>query len=125
LRTLLRFAVQALENDEPNLKVACRWVDRALRRIDQRLSSRRVRKDGSAISAEIKADLRARGYAVIAYTPKELSKVVEDLDLPDFESSEWLAEHRAALEQFQRDQLRVFFRNTLSSRGNGGAEPSN
>jgi hypothetical protein len=130
LRTWLRFAIHAVENDEP--EVACGWVDRALRHIDQRLASRRFgRKEGAALSTlsfygvqEIMAELRARGYAVIVYTPKEFFEVVEDLDLPDFDSSEWLAEHREALEQFQRDQLRVFFRNMLSRRGNGGAEPS-
>jgi hypothetical protein len=127
LRTWLRFAIQALENDEPKPQVACGWVDRALRHLDQRLASRRLgRKERAAFYSveEIKAELRARGYAVIVYTPKEFFEVVEDLDLPDFDSSEWRAEHREALEQFTRDQLRVFFRNTLSRRGNGGAEPS-
>jgi hypothetical protein len=132
LRTWLRFAIQALENDEPKPEVARGWVGRALRHIDQRLASRRFgRKDGAALSVlslcsveEIKAELRARGYAVIVYTPQEFFEVVEDLDLPDFDSSEWLAEHRKVLEQFQRDQLRVFFRNTRSRRDNGGADPS-
>jgi hypothetical protein len=139
LRALLRFAIQALENDEPKPEVAYGWVDRALRHIDQRLASRRfARKDGAVLSAlsysveeisacsveEITVELRARGYAVIVYTPKKFFEGVEDLDLPDLESSEWLAGHREALEKFQRDQLRVLFRNTLSGWGNGGAEPN-
>src|SRR6185437_6164638 len=77
LRTRLRFAIQALENDEPKPEVACGWVDRALRHIDQRRASRRFgRKEEAALSTlscysveEIMAELRARGYAVIVYTP--------------------------------------------------------
>jgi hypothetical protein len=65
-------------------------------------------------AAAMVEELRRRGFAVIVYTPKELIEAVEDLDAPNFDSTEWIAQHRDALETFEREELRRFLRHAIT-----------
>jgi uncharacterized protein (DUF2461 family) len=65
-------------------------------------------------AAAMVEELRRRGFVVIVYTPKELIEAVEDLDLPHFDSTEWLAQHRDVLETFEREELRHFLRRAIT-----------
>ena len=113
-----------------NARIAAAHADQGLAQISAGAMLGELRRRGflpitsgaqhglAEISAAAKVEeLRRRGFVVIVYTPKELIEAVEDLDVPNFDSTEWLAQHRYALETFEREELRRFLRRAITGCG--------
>ena len=51
---------------------------------------------------DLVTELRRRGIAVVVFMPADLLQVFEELEAPVFDTSEWLEQHREAVEGIMR-----------------------